>query len=106
MNTNSVGKAGGRKAILSKLFCFPSKKGSTLKGKNLLSVRANSFLLESTHLRMESHVQIKQSGSHKAVSLSGNGGKSFNLLYPVPFQTAMTVILVRKFSYFIMKMYV
>ena len=29
-----------------KLFCFPSEKGSTLKGKNLLPLGANSFLLE------------------------------------------------------------
>ena len=27
-------------------FCFPSEKGSTLKGKNLLPLGANSFLLE------------------------------------------------------------
>ena len=31
---------------LSKVFCLPSEKGSTLKGKNLLPVGANSFLLE------------------------------------------------------------
>ena len=27
-------------------FCFPSEKGSTLKGKNLLPFGANSFCLE------------------------------------------------------------
>ena len=31
---------------LSKLFFFPSGKGSTLKGKNLLPAGANSFLSE------------------------------------------------------------
>ena len=33
-------------ATPSKLFCIPSEKGSTLKGKNLLPMGANSFLLE------------------------------------------------------------
>ena len=40
MNTLS-GDAG-----MLKLFCLPSEKGSTLKGKNLLHQGANSFLLE------------------------------------------------------------
>ena len=31
---------------VSKVFCLPSEKGSTLKGKNLLPVGANSFYLE------------------------------------------------------------
>ena len=31
---------------MSKLFFSPSEKGSTLKGKNLLPMGANSFLLE------------------------------------------------------------
>ena len=31
---------------VAKLFSFPSEKGSTLKGKNLLPVGANSFLIE------------------------------------------------------------
>ena len=31
---------------MSKLFCLPSEKGSTLKGKNLLPEEANSSLLE------------------------------------------------------------
>ena len=30
----------------TKLLCIPSEKGSTLKGKNLLLMGANSFLLE------------------------------------------------------------
>ena len=29
----------------SRLFCLPLEKGSTLKGKSLLSMKANSFLL-------------------------------------------------------------
>ena len=33
---------------LSKLFCLPSEKGSAVKAKNLLSLGANSFLLEQT----------------------------------------------------------
>ena len=36
------------KETLSKLFCLLSEKGSSLKGKNLLPLRANSFLLEKT----------------------------------------------------------
>ena len=31
-------------AILSKLFCFPSEKGSVHKGKHLLPLGAHSFL--------------------------------------------------------------
>ena len=34
------------KATLSKIVFLPSEKGSTLKGKNLLPLGANSFLLE------------------------------------------------------------
>ena len=34
------------KTTLSRWFCLPSEKGSTLKGKNLLPMGANSFLLE------------------------------------------------------------
>ena len=37
-----------REATLSKLFCLLFEKGSTLKGKNLLPMGANSFLLEWT----------------------------------------------------------
>ena len=33
-------------AVLSTLFLLPSEKGPTLKGKNLLPVGADSFLLE------------------------------------------------------------
>ena len=40
LNVLSEGK------LLSKLFYLPSEKGSTLKGKNLLPVGANSFLLK------------------------------------------------------------
>ena len=34
---------GGKSVIL---FCFPSEEGSILKGKNLLPLGGNSFLLE------------------------------------------------------------
>ena len=34
-----------RELILSKLYWFPSEKGSALKGKNLLPLGANYFLL-------------------------------------------------------------
>ena len=42
-----------RGATLSKSFCFPSEKGSTLKGKNLLPLGANSLLLEEIPLQKE-----------------------------------------------------
>ena len=35
-----------REVTLLRLFFLPSGKGSTLKGKNLLPLGANSFLLE------------------------------------------------------------
>ena len=35
-----------RATALSKLLSLPSEKGSSLKGKNLLPLGANSFLLE------------------------------------------------------------
>ena len=38
-------KENGEVTLLE-LFYFSSEKGSTLKGKNLLSLGANSFLLE------------------------------------------------------------
>ena len=38
------------KTSLSKQFCFPSEKGSTLKDNNLIAVRAKSFLLKLTIL--------------------------------------------------------
>ena len=40
-----------REIILSKRFCFPSVKWSSLKRKNLLPLGANSFLLEDTPFR-------------------------------------------------------
>ena len=42
---------------LSKLFCFPSEKWSTLKGKNLLLLGPNSFLLEKTPFQKGIDVQ-------------------------------------------------
>ena len=41
-----VGVVGLGETALSKSFCLPSEKGSTLKGKNLLPMGVNSFLLE------------------------------------------------------------
>ena len=35
-----------REKTLSALFCLPPEKGSNLKGKNLLPLGANSFLLK------------------------------------------------------------
>ena len=45
---------------VSTLFCFPFEKKSTLKGKNLLPMGANSFLLEKTL-----HQAGMRSGSHQ-----------------------------------------
>ena len=47
-------------ATLSKLFCLPSEKGSTLKGKNLLPLGANSFLLEYTPFQKGLSVQVSK----------------------------------------------
>ena len=41
-----------RESILSKLFCLPTKMGSTVTGKNLLPLGENSFLFEKTPARM------------------------------------------------------
>ena len=45
-NTEGVFKGLTTFVSLSKWVDLPSEKGSTLKGKNLLRVGANSFLLE------------------------------------------------------------
>ena len=44
-------------ATLLKSFWLSSINGSTLKGKNLLPLGANSFLLEETHFLKELDVQ-------------------------------------------------
>ena len=41
-----VGAGVGVERVYLKLFCLTSKKESTLRGKNLLPIRANSFLLK------------------------------------------------------------
>ena len=51
------------KATLSKQFCLPSENGSTLKGKNLLKLVANSFLLEKTPFPKE--LEMQEKGNHK-----------------------------------------
>ena len=56
-------------AILSKLFCLPSEKGSTLTGKNLLPMGANSFLLEWTPFQKGFGVQESKPKVTKVVSL-------------------------------------
>ena len=61
---------------MSKWFCLLSEKGSTLKGKNLLPVEANSLLLDSTPFHNELGFVLKKTGSHTVVSLGGNGDKS------------------------------
>ena len=63
-------------ASLSKLFWLRSKKGSTLEGKNLLLVGANSFLLECTPFSEGTGVQESKQEVAKVVSLAENGGTS------------------------------
>ena len=45
-------------ATLSKWFCLPSEKGSTLKGENLLPFRVDPYSEGYWH-------SVKQTGSHK-----------------------------------------
>ena len=60
--------------IFAFLFCLPSEKGSTLKGKNLLPVGANFPFRVDPFLEGTCYVS-KQSGSHKGC-LEKNGRKS------------------------------
>ena len=60
---------------LSNLFYFPSEKGSSLKGKNLLPLGANSFLLEQ--IPFEKGVQERKQEVTKTLSLvKKKGGNS------------------------------
>ena len=54
---------------LSKFFWLPSEKGSTLKGKSLLPMGANSFLLEQIHLQKGLVEQKSKQKIMKVVSL-------------------------------------
>ena len=54
---------------LSKFFWLPSEKGSTPKGKNLLPMGANSFLLEQIHLQKGLVEQKSKQKIMKVVSL-------------------------------------
>ena len=53
---------------LSKLFCLFSEKGSTLKGKNLLPMGVNYFLLEWTPFQKGFVVQKCKKEATKAES--------------------------------------
>ena len=61
---------------LVKLFCAPSEKRSTLKGKNLLPRGANSFLLGYAPFQKGVGVPERKQEITKVVSLLKNGGKS------------------------------
>ena len=65
-----------REKTLSKQFYLPSEKGSTLKGKNLLPLGANSFLLEQTPFQKGYGKQESKLEVIKVVSLVKNGRKS------------------------------
>ena len=54
-----------RETNIYKLFCLPSKKGSTLKGKTLLPFGANSFLLEQITFQKGLAVRESETESQK-----------------------------------------
>ena len=62
--------------MLSKLFYLPSEKVSTLKGKNLLPLGANSFLLEKTPFHKGLGVQESKKEITDNVTLGGNDRNS------------------------------
>ena len=62
-----------REATLSNCFCLPSEMGSTLKGKNLLPLGPDSFLLEQTPFWKGLRVQKSKQEVAKVVSLVQNG---------------------------------
>ena len=62
--------------MLSKFHCSPSKKESTLKGKTLLPVGANSFLLDQTPSHEGLGAQETKQIAAKVISLVKHGGKS------------------------------
>ena len=67
-----------------KIVYFPSENWSPLKGKNLLPLGANSFLLEKTLLSEGLFwCEGKQTGSHRNCHPCINGRKMYQV-YPVP----------------------
>ena len=66
------------------MLCFPSEKESTLKGKNLLPLGANSFLLELTHFQKELGIQYKQTEIYKrclpCIKMAEKSAKCIKLL--------------------------
>ena len=57
-----------------KMFLFPSGKGSTLKGENLiLGFRANSFLLEQTPFQKGIGVQVACCYNHQTGNVKSYG---------------------------------
>ena len=73
-----------REITLSNLILSSSEKGSTLKGKNLLPVGANSFLLEETLFGMGLSTR-KQPGSHRSYLPCEEWQKIYHV-YLVPFK--------------------
>ena len=72
-----------REATLLKLFCLPSEKRSILKGKNLLPLGANSFLLEKTSSQKCLGAQERKQEVTKVVSLVKKRQKMYEV-YPFP----------------------
>ena len=58
-----------REETLSALFCLPPEKGSSLKGKNLLPMGANSFLLKLTPFQKGCNVLESKQEVTEVVSL-------------------------------------
>ena len=55
---------------MQKLFCLPSEKASPLKGKNLLLLGANSFLLE---IPFQKGVDMRESKEKKITGFVRSG---------------------------------
>ena len=72
-----------REVTLSKLICFPSEKGSSLKGKTLLPRGANSFFLEKIPFQKWLGVQESKQEVSKIVSLVKRGQKLPSVLSPL-----------------------
>ena len=71
-----------RKLTLAILFLLLSEKGSTLKGKNLLPLGANSFLLEQTLFQKGTGVPESKQEVTKVVFLVKNSRKSVECIHP------------------------
>ena len=67
---------------LSKLYLHPSEKGPTLKGKKMLLLGANPFLLEQAPFHMGFDVQKGKQEDTRVVSLGRNGRKIYQV-YPI-----------------------